>query len=614
MKKAILITLTALLLIACAPSGPGVRPDPIEGSERNRIERLLADERHEAAALALVELAERLPDRADRLFIEAAEAWLAGEQAEPAASVLSRVDSGRLSFHDQVRLDLARAELSLLTRDLANAGWLLAHTAERVPESLAERHGRLEQRLETLESHPIRGALEALQEAIDTDEINGELVLALLIEFPASQIEDLLFEAGSQPLLLPWLDLAISAREHLLDDPALAEALSGWESRYPDIGYSAEQAHEWIAAWRLSRPLPDTISVLLPGPDSELYRPGRALRDGLLAAWLNLVPERRPELWFHHLGEDRHDVAATWFEVREGDAEFVIGPLERDHVDRLLHLPDAGLTPTLLLNLPTEPADLDEGLAITALALPPEEEAEMAAIEALARGHRRAIVLAQYTSWGERVSEAFVDTFRLGGGEILQQRVYDRGNADHSFVLTEALEIDRSEERIQRLEQLLGESIEGVAQRRTDVDVIFLAARAEDGRQLAPQLRFFDAGDVALMSTSHIIGGTPHRDRVQDLEGVIAPLAPWFLDYTPAGQQRRAAERLYADLDNPALSRLHALGRDAMNLVAWLQMMRDDPQLRLPGMTGQLEVTRLNRVERKLPFVQIRDGMARPLQ
>lgn len=613
MKKVLAIALSSLVLIAaCAPSGPGVRPDRIDDPERRQIQQLLAEDNHRAAALAFIELAQSRPDQADSLMLDAAEAWLAGEYAEQASETLERIDTDELDFFDQVRFDLAQAELSLLTGDLAGAGWLLAHSAERLPEALEERHRMLEERLQALEARPVRAAFEALETAVEEDDFDPELALALFIEFPLAEIEGLLYEAGDRPELLPWLDLVISAREFLLDDPAMEKSLAKWESRYPDIGYSADQAGEWIAAWRKTVSLPESISVVLPGPESPLHRPGAALRDGLIGAWLELAPDRRPGLHFTYLEDENDAVVAAWFDIRERDSEFVIGPLDRDHVNTLLELPDSGLLPTLLLNLPDKNEALTDGLALSALALPPEEEAEMAAIRALVKDHERALVLGPYTSWGERVSQAFVNAFTLGGGQVLAQRIYDPDDADHSYVLTDALEIDRSEERINRLDNLLDEDVESVPQRRTDLDLIFLASRADDGRQLRPQLRFFDAGDVPLMATSHIIAGAPRPERDRDLDGVILPMAPWFLDHTPAGQKRRQAERLHPDLDNPTLSRLHALGRDAMKLVPWLEMMRADPELYLPGMTGRLTLSDNNAVERDLPFVRILDGVARP--
>lgn len=613
MNRQIAIALAVLVLLAaCTPPGPAVRPDRIEDPERERIEQLLAAEDFHAAALAFVDLAEQRPDQSDRLYLDAAEAWLLDGNANRAHEILALIAPEALAFDDQVRFDLAQAELAILRGDLATAGWLLAHSAERLPDHLLERHRMLEARLLELQAQPIRIAFEAFEQALTSPDFNPETALALLIEYPLSQLEELLFEVGNRPDQLLWLDLVISAREFLLDDEPLRRSLEAWEGRYPNAGYSAEQAHLWVSAWRLTVPLPASITIVLPGSDSPLYRPGTALRDGMLAGWLDFAPERRPQISFDYVDNTPEAILAAWFDARERGSDAMIGPLDRSQVNELVTLPDAGLMPTLLLNLPDDPGHLEYIGAMTAFGLPPEEEAEMAAVRALVAGHKQALVLGQSTGWGDRVARAFVDTFTLGGGRILEQRPYDPTSADYSNLLTSMLEIDRSEERSRQLTQLLNQPIESVAQRRTDVDVIFLAARASDGRQLKPQLRFFDAGDVPLMATSHIIDGAPDPSRDRDMDGIIVPMEPWFLESSHPGQMRNRAERMHPYLESPALSRFYALGRDAVALMPWLEMLRADPELYLPGMTGRLSLPDGRMMQRDLPFVRIRNGQAQP--
>jgi len=359
--------------------------------------------------------------------------------------------------------------------------------------------------------------------------------------------------------------------------------------------------------------MPRHITVLLPGSDSPLQRPGETLREGLMARWLDLPPRLRPELTFRYLGQPPEAVLSAWFDAREADTDFIIGPLDRAQADLLANQPDAGLIPTLLLNLPERPEVLGQaGGEIAALALPPETEAELAAIHALATGHRRALVLSQYSDWGERVAQTFIETFRLGGGRIVADRIYDPELPDHSTLLSEMLGVDESERRIARLAGLVGGELESVAQRRTDIDVIFLGARVSDGRLIRPQLEFFDAGDVTLMATSYIVDGAPQPGRDRDLDGVTTPMPPWFLDFTRAGAIRERSRERFSGLDVAALSRLHALGRDAITLLPWLSMMREDPQLILPGMVGELSLPDGQVIQRDLPVVRIDEGLARP--
>ena len=96
------------------------------------------------------------------------------------------------------------------------------------------------------------------------------------------------------------------------------------------------------------------------------------------------------------------------------------------------------------------------------------------------------------------------------------------------------------------------------------------------------------------------------------MNSVLIPLAPWFLDGNPHAQRRAQAEQLYGGLDNATLSRLFALGVDAVTLLPWLDVLRSDPALHLPGLTGRLSIDPHGLVERDLPIVRLVGGRPVP--
>lgn len=608
-----LVLCLLLLVAACAPTAPVTRPDPSIDPDIDRIESLARAGDFKAAAEAWLELAERRPQRADEFRIRGAETWLQAGRIDEAASALETVRSDQLERDQRVRYNLARAELALIQGDLANAGWLLAEAGHALSEQLVMRHQMLEELLERALANPARQAFEALETAIDEDDFHPELALALLIEQPLAALRQLQAEHGHRADVSPWLDLAVASRAHLLDPMMLENALIDWEAHHPTTGYSAWQALSWISTWKQTRIIPRKIAVVLPGR-SAMARASAAVRDGIISGWLELPPDRRPELIFIQI-DDRPDAAvAAWFEAREAGADFMLGPLERHQVDSLIDLPDAAL-PMLMLNHPSDPAALAHRTgAIHAVGLLPEEEAELAAVHALVQGHERVLVLTQNTDWGHRVTESFINTFELGGGRVMGQAEYAPDQVDHSRMLEVLLELDRSSQRARQLGQVLNQTLEYEPHRRTDIDLVFLASRAEDGRLIRPQLRFFGAGDVPVMATSQIIAGAPNPRRDEDLDGIILPMAPWFLDFTAQGEQRRRAESIYRHLDNPSLSRLHAMGFDAMMLVPWLDLMRADPQLYLAGLSGRFRLPDGRLFERDLPVVRLVGGRAEPIQ
>ncbi len=608
MKTLSVALLIILGLTACGPPAPVVRPDSPSDPALAEISSLARAGQLEQAAAGWLALAEERPSFEHAYRLNAVELLIEAGQQERAGELLEIIDRSALGRREQQRLTLAQVELDLHRGELASAGWRLAELADSLPADLESRRVQLEARLREHGERPAAQALSALDQAIRAGDFTPELGLALLIELPLADLERLQFEHGHRPELEPWLALATRARAHALDPAALTVALDDWESDYPNVGYSAEAARFWLTLWRQTRPLPARIGVILPGR-AAMVRAGNAVREGMLSAWLEIPPERRPELLFRYIGEDHQDVISAWFDLREAGVDFLVGPLEREQVDALASLPNPGL-PVLLLNHPSANASLDPATAFRAFALLPEDDAELAAAHALVSGHERALVLHQNSDWGRRVSATFSELFELGGGEVIGSAEYSTRQVDHSALLEVLLELDRSEQRIARLARTLNQPIESEPQRRSDVDVVFLAARAEDGRQIRPQLRFFGAGDVPVLGTSQIIAGAPDPARDGDLDGVVLPMPPWFLDFTAQGQQRVRAANLYPHMDNPNLARLHAMGADAIALLPWLDALALDPDLYLAGLTGRLRLADGILIERDQPMVRLVQGRA----
>jgi len=612
----LLITLL-IMLAACAPSAPVSRDSADLDQALERAERLTRSGEHARAATAWSEVADALqaqdPLRADEFRLRASEAWLRAGQAPAAQSLLERVDERTLNAPARARYELAWAEIFFMTGDLEAASLRLARAARGLPPEQIDRFDLLDDMIRQARSNPAREAFEALETAIYSNDFSPDLALALLIDHPRASLTNLQRQNRHRPELAPWLDLVISARLALLDPPRLDVELQAWEARHPAVGYSAEAAASWLQAWRQSRPIADTIMVALPGRE-QMENVSQALRNGIMSTWLRMRPEDRPELIFRTVADEEDAIIGLWFEARELGVDFLIGPLERAQVDSLVALPDAGL-PILLLNHPSSPEQLEAMSGdIHAIGLIPEEEAELAAVQALVLGHRRALIMAQSSDWGRRVAEAFRSTFELGGGRIMDQADYAPTQPDHSALLEVLLNLDRSEQRAAEVRRLVGQDIESVPQPRTDVDLIFLAARPDDARLIRPQLRFQRVGELPVFATSAVVEGAPQAERDDDLSGITLPLPPWFIDESRFGAERRVAERRFSQLASPVLSGLHALGADALDLVRWSGRMEADPTLYLAGRTGRLRLPAGPLIERDLPFVRIVDGQVRPLE
>jgi outer membrane PBP1 activator LpoA protein len=594
--RLVLVALLAgLLLAGCgAPAPRPDRPEPMSDPQA-----LFDAGRFAEAAEAW--LAGDPIDATARL--KAAEAWLAAGDTERARALLEALDPSALARPQRFRYDLVMAELALNRGDFSAAERVVALAPDQVPADLRSRLDRLRQRLNAVDPDAPEARLDALRDALDQPDFAPTLALALLIDVPLGGLDALREDPSIEPDLVPWLDLARTVRAAVLNPPALMDAAAAWAAAYPTLGLDGEAIVEWASAWRDQQPMPRRVAVLLPG-QGPLLTAGEVLRDGIVAAWLDLPEARRPVLDFIALGEGPNAAVGAWFEARERGADFVLGPLDRSQIPALLALPDSTL-PTLLLNRP--PDDVEgptPARPLAILALPPEEEAELAAIRALVEGHRRALVIAQDTDFGSRLAGRFIETFELGGGRVVERVDYPARESDVTDRLEQSLRINASAGRIDRVSALLGEAVSAEPQRRTDIDLVFLAAR-DEASQVQPQLRFLDLTELPTLATSHVL--TPVRDR--DLDGLAVPLSPWLLSGGERAEERRTAERIFdRTARSVTLSQLHALGRDAVALLPWLDAMKRDPRLVLSARVGRLRLADGVSLERDLPWAIIRDG------
>jgi outer membrane PBP1 activator LpoA protein len=218
------------------------------------------------------------------------------------------------------------------------------------------------------------------------------------------------------------------------------------------------------------------------------------------------------------------------------------------------------------------------------------------------------MLIAPESEWGERMAGAFTAAFTAPSGKqpegeavaellsaeegpaeegpaIIESTRFPESESDHGPVLERALRIDRSKARKDALERVLQQPVTFEPVRREDVDAIFMAATAAQARLLRPQLRFHDAGDIPVYATARIYTGVPDRAGNNDLNGVRFPASPWMLEHSRPGELPNLES-----LREGSFASLFALGRDAWNVLPWLNLMHRDPDFRFPGASGTLRI------------------------
>ena len=602
----IVLILSALLLHGCGTSA--VSRDSATEPSADAAYTNGAYER--AARTWQLEAMEAPAGEAGAIWVSAADAWILAGKPGEAEKALGWVDRNELSTQDRARMDLVLADLALWSRRTDEAEALLQKAADRIPSSSRSRYDGLYTRLIQMLSSP------ATQEIAQAARLGEGMryydpaaaveMMKVLESVSTGELAIRAYNPRGERQLAGWLDLALEIRQHLVNPEGVAGAMSAWKSRNP---YHVLEQNEALDTWlryRQTFSAPRRVAVILPA-SGRLQNAGEAIRDGLLSAYAD--QPGGSELVFFPTGDDPQSPISAYFSALDAGADWIIGPLRREDVDAMLNL--AGMsTPVLALNDLPEAFVAPPGLEnqVRGLSLSQDEEVRAIARHAAASGFERAILLAPESAWGERMAAGFQDEFLQDDQQIVAALRYLESQNDHGSTLQRALKIDESKARKQRLQNTLQTTLEFEPVRRTDVDVIFMAANTTQARLIRPQLRFHDAGNIPVYATRRVYSGQPDTVRNRDLDGVRFPGTRWQLDH-PGNDDLPDIDSLRGG----NLSALFALGQDAWNLLPWLDLMSRDPGFRFPGQSGDYYDRRHGTLLREPNWAMFRNGRPAPL-
>lgn len=595
--------LLALMLFACET----VPTDDTVGAPATPIqtaESLSRQGRHEAAADLYQQLAQQAEaaERQRYLILTARERHLAGTP-EVARTILSRLgrpidESNRLLWAQvsaEVAISLGNPARALANLDSAPT----ANTASDATNVLLIRS----QALFRL-GQPVAATAALLEREIWLQDAAAIVENQRLLwdGYRTWGVRSVAGDATPKddPVMTGWLALGEIAWTRRTAPAAMRRALRSWQQDYPSHPANRTLIPEIVAALPSTQEIPSQVAVLLPLTGGQ-RQAATAVRDGFLAAhFVATDMPNRPEIRVYDV--TTLGVQRAYRQAIDDGATFVVGPLLKESVQELAVF--GVTTPTLALNF--LPAGTTTPIDFYQFSLSPEDESRQVAQRATSLGQSRALALAPNNAWGRRVLTSFVEEFEARGGQLLDYRFYDPGSPDFSFGIQQLLLIDESRAREERLSANLGIPLEYEPRRRSDIDLIFLAATENAGKLIRPQLRFHYAGAVPTYSTSAIYQeGTRNNS---DLNGIMFPDLPWIIE--PDGQSivvRKALAEFWPGQANRR-SRLYALGFDAYRLIPTLN---SDARWRtndLPGMTGTLYIDEHGRILRRLAWARIQRG------
>ncbi len=547
------------------------------------------------------------PEQANLLRLSAADQAFRLNDGTRARRILEQVPLDSLKPAQQIFASTLKAELALQRNNPQSALRALQHpsleflgelpTGQQARTHLA-RARALEGNDQLLAAARERLYVAPLLEAQAASE-NHEAIWQLIARLPRSQLQ-----ATGDTDLDGWLEVGRIVKS---GTPAQQQAsLDSWRQNNPEHPVARQLPAPLAKLSELaSQPL-TRIALLLP-QEGQLASVARALRDGFLAAHYESQQSGQALPSIKLYDSSRLQSMDTFYAQAEADGiQLVVGPLEKPLVKQMNSREQLPIT-TLALNY-SDPGQ-DGPAQLFQFGLAAEDEAREVSRRAWDDGMRRAVALVPRGEWGDRVLDAFRQSWQARGGILIAAEHVDQP-VELAQQIGDLLQLRQSEARARRLSSTLGTAVAAQPTRRQDIDFIFLAATPQQAQQIMPTLAFQYAGDIPVYATSHLYSGNASQSQLLDLEGIRFCETPWLLGSTSGLRQQTAQAWPQA---NGSLGRLYAMGADAYSLALRLPQLQALPQTRVDGLSGSLQLTASRRVERQLPWAEFRNGQITPL-
>lgn len=428
----------------------------------------------------------------------------------------------------------------------------------------------------------------------DENEYNSQLTWELLNKLDKGELEQLADQSNNRGT--GWAELALltSSKQKRLEKQV--NALHKWQREWEDHIATKFPPKAITQLEKALDKRPSHIAVLLP-ESGPLASAAIALRDGLMAGYYYAREqgEQSPELRFYDTAEQ--NIEDVYFKAVDEGAEYVVGPLDKDKVTELSELSDL---PVNVLSLNYKHGE-DQRDSFIQFGLAPEDEAQQVAALAYQEGYKDVGILYPSSASGQRTAYAFENTWRELGGRIADSIEYGK---DPNEAVSRLLKVDRYQAKSNRKSNVS----------RKDMDVIFIVANPNQGRQIKPAIDFYHGEDFPLYSISMIYGAQENTRYDKDLNRIKFVEIPWIIE--PEADLKEQVDANW-EKGHGAYERIFALGVDAYDLSQQLALMESLPNSSISGLTGKLnlEDNRISRILIPAEFSGgrvVRDNVSEP--
>lgn len=621
-----------------------VEPTPIETTQ---VEDNVTPE-HKLLEAKKVWERTRNKEQRDTLLLQAADLYLQNQQPVLAQQVLYEVKEDGISGVNQSYYSLLVTKAYAGMPDASAEELLAMLDGVTGKGETAFQKAELQTQLFTQQGNLAAAANSVLKTNL-TDDEKVQQVWQWITSIPASSLDSV---GSAYPDLSPFITLRELTEENASSPEKLAKSLQQFKQVYR--GHVLENAlpENVIEATELTDAGANDIAVLLP-LSGRLTRTGQVVKNGIMAAYYTDVEKRQDEHLLPRLRFiDTNEVDTQHLISEIGDTKFIIGPLLKDTVERLIPSLPLGVN-VLALNRPDElpdnasakgvttgssnPAIADDALAsgtglagddtqneLHSLGLPtslnyyglaPEDEAKQLAEFIFNKGYRAPIVIAAQSSLYQRMDDTFKKHWRILNNQENKQRAnitsvsFNDSNSLREGI-TQALDVAQSNERINQIEYMTNDEVYNMPRSRRDIDAIVAFASPQDTELLNPiieaSLNPYDGKQVPVYATSRSMDYDSGKNQWRDLQNVHFIDMPWLMPSHSWQPLQQEVEQAWQN-QNTMQKRLFAFGFDAYQLLPQLGMLNTLKYLSHEGLTGTLSLNQQGEVIRKQPQAIIRN-------
>ena len=610
--------ITASLLISCATTKDGDRPDDFDSSlgrltgsiEFDDPMDLVRQGKINEAAMLYLKIASKAsePER-QSLQLKGIHLLIDEKSFDVADTLISEIDASKLNTKQLTHYAYLNAKLSLNDRNAEKSlQWLDYFKNENYLKFTSEIDAlRLMVAIYELASDSQSAILTRIKIEpflkTETDIVTNQqaIVHDLLLIDEATLEKFSGLEETTQGII--WLELAMLVKKS--KNPfRLGSQLASWKELNPSNPIRNEIIAALAPQITANQIKIENIALLLPmsGP---FNKPANAIRDGFIANYYaEDSTENRPVIRIYNSASKEETIIETYQRAISDGADIVVGPLSKNTVDELAKNANIQV-PTLVLNVLEDETFYAKNFY--QFALSPEMEAQQTAQRAWADGHNRAAIIYPENKWGNRVIAAFKKEWKKLGGEVASENGYKTEKNDFSKPIKSLLAIDKSYQRKRDLNRLLRAKLKFEPRRRQDIDFIFMAAFPRQARLIPPQMKFFHAGKLPIYSTSHSFSGKINRKKDRDLNSLIIGDMPWTLTTTKNNNTKLQIYRTWPN-KSKKFNRFYAFGNDAYYVLNYLNWLRGNKNSRLGGQTGNLHMNESNQILRELTWAKFNKG------